>query len=212
VVVFVDELNKYAPADGPDTYVRTMLLDIAERGRYLGLVLFSAQQFRSQVQRRVVGNAATTLLGRMDGDELALPGYATISPATRARLASLPKGELLVRHPHFTHPVFVRFPRPAVLSGREGVERFPPAAELPFPEAVARRLRILEPGLSTGRVLDTIAGRREDDVRKALNATLRARPEQVFPFFVKCLGREPRPETVLPRQGVRPVRTSSDPY
>ena len=37
------------------------------------------------------------------------------------------------------------------------------------------------------------------------------RPE-VFPFFVKCLGREPRPETVLPRQGVRPVRTSGDPY
>ena len=42
VVVFVDELNKYAPGDGPDTYVRKMLLDIAERGRYLGLVLFSA--------------------------------------------------------------------------------------------------------------------------------------------------------------------------
>ncbi|HEY8196411.1 MAG TPA: hypothetical protein VIG04_05510, partial [Gemmatimonadales bacterium] len=38
VVVFVDELNKYAPADGPDTYVRKMLLDLSERGRYLGLV------------------------------------------------------------------------------------------------------------------------------------------------------------------------------
>src|SRR5204863_10215378 len=56
VVVFVDELNKYAPGDGPETYVRKMLLDIAERGRYLGLVLFAAQQFRSQVHRRVVGN------------------------------------------------------------------------------------------------------------------------------------------------------------
>jgi DNA helicase HerA-like ATPase len=212
VMVFVDELNKYAPADGPETYVRKMLLDISERGRYLGLVLFSAQQFRSQVQRRVVGNAGTVLLGRMDGDELALPGYATMSPAIRARLASLPKGELLVRHPHFTHPVFVRFPRPAVLSGREGVVRFPPAAELPFPEAVARRLRMLEPGLGQARVLDAVAGRREEDVRRALNATIRARPEQVFPFFVKCLGRDPRPETVTLRQGIRPVRTSGDPY
>ncbi|MDH4351197.1 MAG: ATP-binding protein, partial [Gemmatimonadota bacterium] len=44
VIVFVDELNKYAPADGPETYVRKMLLDISERGRYLGLVLFGAQQ------------------------------------------------------------------------------------------------------------------------------------------------------------------------
>jgi hypothetical protein len=59
VIVFVDELNKYAPHDGPETYVRKMLLDIAERGRYLGLVLFGAEQFRSQVHRRVVGNAGT---------------------------------------------------------------------------------------------------------------------------------------------------------
>ena len=212
VVVFVDELNKYAPADGPDTYVRKMLLDISERGRYLGLVLFSAQQFRSQVQRRVVGNAGTTILGRMDSDELALPSYNTLSPATRARLAALPKGELLVRHPHFTQPIFVRFPRPAVLSGREGVERFPPRSELGFAEAVARRLRALDPSLLTGRIVDLIADRREADVRKALNATVRARPEQPFAFFLKCLGREVKPEPVAPRPGVRPIRTSGDPY
>ena len=212
VVVVVDELNKYAPADGPDTYVKKMLLDLSERGRYLGLVLFSAQQFRTQVERRVVGNAGTMLMGRMDGDELAHPAYGTMSPATRARLAALPKGELLVRHPHFTHPVFVRFPRPAMLSGREGVERFPPAAELPFPEAVARRLRALDPSLALARVADVVAGRREEDVRRALNATIRARAEQPFPFFLKCLGREVKAETVAPRAGVRPVRSGGEPY
>jgi uncharacterized protein len=205
VVVFVDELNKYAPMDGPDSYVRKMLLD-------LGLVLFSAQQFRSQVQRRVVGNAGTMVLGRMDGDELALPAYATMTPAIKARLAALPKGELLVRHPHFTQPIFVRFPRPAVLSGREGVERFPPAPELPFPAAVARRLRALDAAIPPGKVEDAIAGRREEDVRRALNATIRARAEQPFPFFLKCLPREVRGESVAPRPGIRPVRTSSDPY
>ena len=212
VVVFVDELNKYAPAEGPDSYVRKMLLDISERGRYLGLVLFSAQQFRSQVQRRVVGNAGTTLMGRMDSDELALPGYSTMSPATKAKLAALPKGELLVRHPHFTQPIFVRFPRPAVLSGREGVERFPPAVELPFIEAVSRRLRALDPALTSSKIQDVVAGRREADVRKALNATLRARPDLPFPFFVKCLGREVRAEIAAPKPGIRPVRTSADPY
>jgi hypothetical protein len=212
VIVFVDELNKYAPADGPESYVRKMLLDLSERGRYLGLVLFSAQQFRTQAERRVVGNAGTILMGRMDGDELSHPAYGTLSPATRARLASLPKGELLVRHPHFTHPVFVRFPRPAMLSGREGVERFPPAPDLPFAEAVARRLRTLDPSLAAARVADVVAGRREDDVRRALNATIRARPEQPFPFFLKCLGREVRPETVVPRAGVRPVKAGGEPY
>ena len=130
VVVFVDELNKYAPSDGQDTYVRKMLLDIAERGRYLGLVLFSAQQFRSQVHRRVVGNSGTALYGRMDADELATPGYAVLSPAVKTKLATLEKGQLMVRHPHFTQPIFVRFPRPAVMRGRDGAERYPQAQDV----------------------------------------------------------------------------------
>jgi hypothetical protein len=45
VVVFVDELNKYAPGDGPETYVRKMLLDIAERGRYWAWCSSPPQQF-----------------------------------------------------------------------------------------------------------------------------------------------------------------------
>ncbi|HTY05917.1 MAG TPA: hypothetical protein VMC86_05350, partial [Gemmatimonadales bacterium] len=123
IVVFVDELNKYAPGDGPESHVRRMLLDISERGRYLGLALFGAEQFRSQVHRRVVGNAGTQIFGRMDADELATPGYQVLSPATKIKLATLPVGELMVRHPHFTQPIFVRFPRPVVLRGRDGVER-----------------------------------------------------------------------------------------
>src|SRR3954452_18412115 len=177
VVVFVDELNKYAPAEGADTYVRKMLLDLSERGRYLGLVLFSAQQFRSQVQRRVVGNAGTALFGRMDMDELSTPAYATLSPATRIKLATLPKGELMLRHPHFTQPIFVRFPRPPVLNSREGIERFPPAVELPFADAVARQLRRLDRRVSADAVRALIDGRREDDVRRALGATRRERPD-----------------------------------
>jgi DNA helicase HerA-like ATPase len=211
VVVFVDELNKYAPADGPDTYVRRMLLDLSERGRYLGLVLFSAQQFRSQVQRRVVGNAGTVLFGRMDLDELATPGYSTLSPATRAKLAALPKGELMIRHPHFTQPIFARFPRPSVLSGREGVERFPPEPDLPFAAAVARQLRALDTDISTARVEDLIDGRREEEVRRALHATRRARPAHPLNFFSAQLGRRVAGEIAAPRVGPG-VRIPDDPY
>jgi hypothetical protein len=212
VVVFVDELNKYAPADGPDTYVRKMLLDLSERGRYLGLVLFSAQQFRSQVQRRVVGNAGTGIYGRMDGDELATPGYATISPATKIKLATLPKGELMLRHPHFTQPIFVKFPRPAVLNSREGIERFPPAAELPFADAVIRQLRQLDRRVSSEGVRALIDGRREEDVRRALAATRRERPADVYAFFSACLGRRMPAETVGPRVGIPALNRSDDPY
>jgi hypothetical protein len=211
VVVFVDELNKYAPTDGPDTYVRRMLLDLSERGRYLGLVLFSAQQFRSQVLRRVVGNAGTALFGRMDMDELATPGYGILSPATKAKLAALPKGELMVRHPHFTQPLFVRFPRPPVLSGRLGVERFPPAPDLPFAPAVARQLRALDPSITTARVENLVEGRREDDVRRALHATRRTRPDHVLAFFTAQLGARVERE-VAPTRAVPALKRMDDPY
>jgi DNA helicase HerA-like ATPase len=183
LIVFVDELNKYAPGDGQDTYVRKMLLDIAERGRYLGLVLFSAQQFRSQVHRRVVGNSGTALYGRMDADELATPGYAVLSPATRTKLATLEKGQLMVRHPHFTQPIFVRFPRPAVLQGREGAERFPQATEVTLEAAIYRSLHALDPEVTLGWVKDHAALYDEEELIAAKNATVLARPSNVRAFF-----------------------------
>ncbi|HYW33288.1 MAG TPA: hypothetical protein VE869_17430 [Gemmatimonas sp.] len=196
VIVFVDELNKYASSDAPDTYVRKMLLDISERGRYLGLVLFGAQQFRSQVHRRVVGNAGTSMFGRMDGDELATPGYQTLSPAVKARLATLDKGQLMVRHPHFAQPVFVRFPRPAVMSGREGVERFPQAAEPSLAHAVTRDLRRLDDGIALGWVQQAIGLFEEHEVIAARNAVLRRRPDDVRATFTRELQRQSRPNAV----------------
>ena len=216
LIVFVDELNKYAPGDGPDTYVRKMLLDISERGRYLGLVLFSAQQFRSQVHKRVVGNAGTAVYGRMDMDELATPGYATLSHATKAKLATLPKGELMIRHPHFTQPIFVRFPRPAVLAGREGVKRFEPAYDLPFEDAVARHLKRLDRSISANAVKDLIAGREEAEVLEALHRTQQHRPENVLAFFRGCLRKKVERETVpaggAPGERRGAVELPDDPY
>jgi hypothetical protein len=213
VIVLVDELNKYAPADPPDTYVKQMLLDISERGRYLGLVLFGAQQFRSQVHRRVVGNAGTAVFGRSDVDELATAGYQVLSPATKIKLATLPKGELMVRHPHFTQPVFLRFPRPAMLLGADGLQRFPPAADAPFAEAVARQLRALDRSVVAGTVRDLIAGRDQDDVRRALVLTRRARPQDVIGFFRGHLApRVERERVDEVATGVRPITSLEDPY
>ncbi len=216
VMVFVDELNKYAPADGQDTYVRKMLLDIAERGRYLGLVLFGAQQFRSQVHRRVVGNSGTSLYGRMDPDELATAGYQTFSPATKARLATLEKGQLMVKHPHFGQPIFVRFPRPAVLTGREGVERFPPADDLPLDAAVTKALRRLDPSITLSWVQDCIAlaGDSEDDILRARNRTLQTRPDDPKAFFKAQLKKRVSAESASKR-GPTPLRAAppdDDPY
>ena len=178
----------------------------------LGLVLFSAQQFRSQVQRRVVGNAGTALFGRMDTDELATPGYSTLSPATKIKLATMPKGELMVRHPHFTQPIFVRFPRPAVLTGRDGVERFPPLPDLPFDRAVGRQLRSMGASVTDDAVAERIEGRRDMDVRQAVHATRRARPDDPWAFFLACLGRVIPAEVPAARRPIASVMRHDDPY
>ena len=213
VVVFVDELNKYAPADGPETYVRKMLLDISERGRYLGLVLFGAQQFRSQVHRRVVGNAGTAVYGRMDMDELATPGYQVFSPATKIKLATMPKGQLMIRHPHFTQPVFVRFPRPAVLSGPDGIKQYPPAADVSFEEAVVRQLTALDRSITHASVADLIADHHEIDVRRALLATKRTRPSDALPYFKAALPATVARQSVARlEEPVAPLRMTDDPY
>ena len=218
LVVFVDELNKYAPGDGQETYVRKMLLDIAERGRYLGLVLFSAQQFRSQVHRRVVGNSGTALYGRMDGDELATPGYSVLSLATRTKLATLEKGQLMVRHPHFTQPIFVRFPRPAVMQGRDGAERFPQATDVTLEHALYRSLRTVDPAVSMEWVNTIVSLYDEHELIAARNAALVAKPSNVRGFFESRLRKKIPAQPAFsgglaPRESI-PARSlpDDDPY
>jgi DNA helicase HerA-like ATPase len=217
LIVFVDELNKYAPSDTYETYVRKMLLDLSERGRYLGLVLFSAQQFRSQVHKRVVGNAGTAIYGRMDMDELATAGYAVLSPATKSKLATLAKGELMIRHPHFAQPIFLRFPRPAVLPGRDGVRRYEPEADLPFDDAIARQLRRLDPRIPLNEIKDLIALRDEGEVLLALHRTQQTKPEHPLAFFKAFLKKQPVREVIPstsghPLSGSPGVLVPEDPY
>src|SRR5690606_17043622 len=138
------------------------------------------------------------------------PGYSTLSNAVRGKLAALPKGELMLRHPHFTQPVFVRFPRPAVLSGREGVEKFPPAPDLPFAEAVLARLRRLDPRITLDAVTSATDGRPESEVRRALGVVARERPDDVMALFRGCLRRVIPTEPGLPPRGIAPLAVDPD--
>jgi hypothetical protein len=119
----------------------------------------------------------------------------------------------MVRHPHFAQPIFVRFPRPAVLRGRDGVERFPQAAELTLEVAVMRSLRALDPGISLDWVKRVIAGYEEADVVRARNVTVQARPERVQAFFESQF-RRIVPSEPAARPAEVPVRAlpGDDPY
>jgi hypothetical protein len=115
VIIFVDELNKYAPGRRGESEASILeyVLDIAARGRSLGVVLISAEQFMSEVHGQVVGNCATKVIGRSDSSELADAAYRFISQDVKAHLTRLDKGELLLSHPIYRQPVKIEFPRPA---------------------------------------------------------------------------------------------------
>ncbi|MBI4567103.1 MAG: ATP-binding protein [Planctomycetes bacterium] len=118
VIIFVDELNKYAPGKRGEgeSSILEYVLDIAARGRSLGVVLISAEQFMSEVHGQVVGNCATKVIGRSDSSELADSAYRFISPDLKSHLTRLDKGELLLSHPIYRQPVKIEFPRPAYQS------------------------------------------------------------------------------------------------
>ncbi len=120
VIIFVDELNKYAPArgKGESSPILDQILDIAERGRSFGIILFSAQQFLSAVHERVTGNSATKVLGRTDSAEINTGNYRFLAQDIRYHLTRLEKGEMILTHPIYRQPVKIHFPKPPFRQGR----------------------------------------------------------------------------------------------
>lgn len=123
VIVFVDELNKYA-ASGTQNTLRNTLVDIAARGRHLNVVLFGAQQFRSKVDDEILGNCGTSFYGRVGDEEITNASYRSLSENTKTELLGLPKGRLLARHAHFRSPLFGEFPLPPSVAGTAGQRLF----------------------------------------------------------------------------------------
>ncbi|MCD6506652.1 ATP-binding protein [Candidatus Poribacteria bacterium] len=113
VIIFVDELNKYAPGGSRESPITQQVLDVAERGRSLGVILISAQQFMSAVHSRVTGNCATKVIGRTGSSELNAPDYRFLEQDIRMAVTRLTKGELLISHAVYRQPVKIIFPLPA---------------------------------------------------------------------------------------------------
>ena len=112
VFVVLDELNKYAPREGHGP-IKEVLLDIAERGRSLGIILVGAQQTASEVEGRIVANAALRVVGRLDTAEAERPEYAFLTAAGRGRAGILKPGTMIVHQPEIPTPLLLRFPFPA---------------------------------------------------------------------------------------------------
>ena len=118
--IVLDELNKYAPREG-ESPIKDVLLDIAERGRSLGIILIGAQQTASEVERRIVANASIRVVGRLDPAEAERPEYRFLPGAFRLRAGILQPGTMIVQQPEVPSPVMITFPFPAWATRKEEV-------------------------------------------------------------------------------------------
>jgi DNA helicase HerA-like ATPase len=136
VFLVLDELNKYAPREGWSP-IKEVILDIAERGRSLGVILIGAQQTASEIERRVTANASFRVAGRLDSAEAARNEYGFLTEAARARASILKPGTMFLHQPEIPVPLLVQFPFPAWATRRDEVDE----AQAPPPAFRGGRMR-----------------------------------------------------------------------
>ena len=113
IIIFIDELNKYASKDAPkNSPILRQVLDVAERGRSLGIILFAAEQFRSAIHDRVTGNCSTHAYGRTNSIEVTKSDYKSIPSVYKTMMTRLKQGEYIIQNPIFRSLLNIKFPKP----------------------------------------------------------------------------------------------------
>ena len=121
VIIFIDELNKYASKDVPkNSPILRRLLEVTERGRSLGIILFSAEQFKSAIHDRVKGNCATHAFGRTNAIEVSKSDYKYIPSVYQSMMTRLEQGEYILENPIFRSLLNIKFPKPVYRQFKNG--------------------------------------------------------------------------------------------
>jgi DNA helicase HerA-like ATPase len=129
LLLVLDELNKYAPREGSSP-IKEVLLDVAERGRSLGVILIGAQQTASEVERRIIANSSVRVVGRLDSAEASREEYGFLPTVQRQRATIIKPGTMLVSQPELPVPLVLEFPFPAWAT-RASEAGPPPGSQVP---------------------------------------------------------------------------------
>jgi hypothetical protein len=114
LVVFIDEINRFIPKS-PRTArlnpVADQIMRFVIEGRSRCNILLSAQQFKSETDVRFQENIGLHVIGKLGRSELlAEPYYSMIDERVKKNIARLERGEMIIVHPAFRHPVKIWFP------------------------------------------------------------------------------------------------------
>lgn len=113
-IIFIDEINRFLPRPVPGRMMPAtseQIMRTVMAGKSRGTVLFSAQQFKSAVDGALHDNTGTHVFAKLGSTELAGPAYDMIDASVKRNIVRLNKGEVVLAHPAFRHPIKITFPR-----------------------------------------------------------------------------------------------------
>ncbi|MGI9011825.1 MAG: hypothetical protein ACR2F1_11645 [Nitrososphaeraceae archaeon] len=112
-LVFVDEINRFIPKsqNGKMNSVSEQIMRTVTAGRTRGTILFSAQQFKSATDYRLHENTDLHITAKLGLSELSTEPYSMLDESTKMNIVRLNKGELVMVHSAFRHPIKIGFPK-----------------------------------------------------------------------------------------------------
>lgn len=118
ILIFVDEINRFIPKSeylGRMNAVSEQIMRTLIAGISRGTILFSAQQFKSATDYRLHENTGLHITAKLGLSELSTDPYSMLDESTKMNIARLNKGELVMIHSAFRHPIKISFPRAAFI-------------------------------------------------------------------------------------------------
>src|ERR687890_689287 len=118
ILIFVDEINRFIPKSeylGRMNAVSEQIMRTLIAGISRGTILFSAQQFKSATDYRLQENTGLHITAKLGLSELSTDPYSMLDESTKMNIARLNKGELVMIHSAFRHPIKISFPRAAFM-------------------------------------------------------------------------------------------------
>lgn len=112
LVIFIDELNTFAPTGETTNSITEQIIEIARKGRSRRTALFGAQQFKSEVHKQVWGNCTLHIIGRSGSAELRTAPYGELDEYAKKSVMNLRQGEMVLSFRNWRYPIKVTFPRP----------------------------------------------------------------------------------------------------
>jgi DNA helicase HerA-like ATPase len=124
VVILLDEVNRFLPNRdlngnpysnhlGIRSSVGEELFKTILAGRSRHCILFTAQQFKSQIDPGINENTGLHILAKLGHSELSTKPYNMVDDVTKSIINKLHKGEFVLVHSAFKHPIKITIPKPS---------------------------------------------------------------------------------------------------